>query len=48
MSVSTSPEMTRNRSSRCCMALRTEPAVPRGFSSVAYTICTPNSLPSPK
>ena len=30
MSVSTSPEMTRNRSSSSSMALRTEPAVPSG------------------
>ncbi len=35
MSVSTSPEMTRNRSSSTSMALRTEPAVPSGCSSVA-------------
>jgi hypothetical protein len=35
MSVSTSPEITRNRSVRCSMALRTEPAVPSGASSVA-------------
>ena len=35
MSVSTSPEMTRNRSSSSSMALRTEPAVPSGDSSVA-------------
>ena len=48
MSVSTSPEMTRNRSSSSSMALRTLPAVPRGVSSVAYTIFTPNSEPSPK
>ena len=35
MSVSTSPEITRKRSSSSSMALRTEPAVPRGVSSVA-------------
>ena len=35
MSVSTSPEMTRNGSVSSSMALRTEPAVPRGDSSVA-------------
>ena len=35
MSVSTSPEITRNRSSSSAMALRTEPAVPSGVSSVA-------------
>ena len=35
MSVSTSPEITRNRSSSWSMALRTEPAVPSGVSSVA-------------
>ena len=34
-SVSTSPEMTRNRSSSSSIALRTEPAVPSGVSSVA-------------
>ncbi len=35
MSVRTSPEMTRNRSSSSSRALRTEPAVPSGVSSVA-------------
>ena len=30
------------------MALRTEPAVPSGVSSVAYTMRTPKSEPSPK
>ena len=35
MSVSTSPEITRNRSSSTSMALRTLPAVPSGVSSVA-------------
>ena len=35
MSVRTSPEMTRKRSVSCSRALRTEPAVPRGVSSVA-------------
>ena len=35
MSVSTSPEMTRKRSSSCSRALRTDPAVPSGVSSVA-------------
>ena len=35
MSVSTSPEMTRNGSVNSSMALRTDPAVPSGFSSVA-------------
>ncbi len=35
MSVRTSPEMTTNRSSSSSRALRTEPAVPRGVSSVA-------------
>ena len=35
MSVSTSPEMTRNRSVSSSRALRTEPAVPSGDSSVA-------------
>ena len=35
MSVSTSPEITRKRSSSSSMALRTEPAVPSGVSSVA-------------
>ena len=34
MSVRTSPEMTRKRSSSWSMALRTEPAVPSGVSSV--------------
>jgi hypothetical protein len=48
MSVSTSPEMTRKRSFSTSMALRTLPAVPSGVSSVAYTIFTPNSDPSPK
>ena len=33
MSVMTSPEMTRNRSSSCSAALRTEPAVPSGEGS---------------
>ena len=35
MSVRTSPEMTRKRSDNCSRALRTEPAVPSGVSSVA-------------
>ncbi len=35
MSVRTSPEMTRKRSVSCSRALRTEPAVPSGVSSVA-------------
>ena len=35
MSVSTSPEITRNVSSSSSAALRTEPAVPSGESSVA-------------
>ena len=35
MSVSTSPEMTRKRSSSSSRALRTDPAVPSGVSSVA-------------
>ncbi len=35
MSVSTSPEITKKRSSSSSMALRTEPAVPSGVSSVA-------------
>ena len=35
MSVRTSPEMTRNVSSSSAWALRTEPAVPSGVSSVA-------------
>ena len=35
MSVSTSPEITRKRSVSSSRALRTEPAVPRGDSSVA-------------
>ncbi len=35
MSVRTSPEMTRNRSSSSSRAFRTEPAVPRGVDSVA-------------
>ncbi len=48
MSVRTSPEITRNRSSSSSIALRTEPAVPSGVSSVAYTIRTPKSEPSPK
>ena len=48
MSVTTSPEMTRKDSDNSSMALRTEPAVPSGFSSVAYTIRTPNSEPFPK
>jgi hypothetical protein len=47
-SVSTSPEITRNGSSSSSLALRTEPAVPSGDSSVAYTMRTPNSDPSPK
>ncbi|GIU89178.1 MAG: hypothetical protein KatS3mg010_0277 [Acidimicrobiia bacterium] len=47
-SVSTSPEITRNVSSSSCIAFRTEPAVPRGDSSVAYRIRTPKSEPSPK
>ncbi len=49
MSVRTSPEITRNGSSlSSAMALRTDPAVPSGVSSVAYDIRTPNSEPSPK
>ena len=48
MSVTTSPEMTRNASVSSSMALRTEPAVPSGVSSVAYTMRTPNSEPLPK
>ena len=35
MSVMTSPLMTRKGSSSWAMALRTEPAVPSGVSSVA-------------
>ena len=35
MSVSTSPLITRNRSSSSSLALRTEPAVPSGVDSVA-------------
>ena len=48
MSVRTSPEMTRKRSSSSSRALRTDPAVPSGVDSVAYTMRTPNSEPSPK
>ena len=48
MSVNTSPEMTRKRSSNSWRALRTDPAVPSGVSSVAYTMRTPSSEPSPK
>ena len=48
MSVRTSPEITRKRSVSCSRALRTDPAVPSGDSSVAYTMETPSSLPSPK
>ncbi len=48
MSVRTSPEMTRNRSSSSSRAFSTDPAVPRGVSSVAYTMRTPSSEPSPK
>src|SRR4051812_4248489 len=48
MSVMTSPAMTRKRSSSSSRALRTEPAVPSGLSSVAYWMRTPNSDPSPK
>jgi hypothetical protein len=48
MSVSTSPEMTRKRSSSSSRALSTDPAVPSGVSSVAYTMRTPSSDPSPK
>ena len=35
MSVMTSPEITRNRSSRCSLAFRTDPAVPSGTGSSA-------------
>ena len=35
MSVRTSPEITRKRSVSCSRALRTDPAVPSGDSSVA-------------
>ncbi len=35
MSVRTSPEITRKRSSSSALALRTDPAVPSGVSSVA-------------
>jgi hypothetical protein len=49
MSVSASPEMTRKASSRRAVwALRTDPAVPSGLSSVAYDRCMPSSSPSPK
>jgi hypothetical protein len=47
-SVSTSPAITRNVSSSSSIALRTDPAVPSGVSSVAYRMRTPNSEPSPK
>ncbi len=48
MSVRTSPEITRKRSASSSRALSTEPAVPSGVSSVAYTMRTPSSEPSPK
>ena len=49
MSVSASPEMTRNGSSRSASwAFLTLPAVPSGVSSVAYWRLMPNSSPSPK
>ena len=48
MSVRTSPEITRKVSSSSSAAFRTEPAVPRGESSVAYRMVTPKSEPSPK
>ena len=49
MSVSASPEMTRNGSSRSASsAFFTLPAVPSGISSVAYCRLMPTSSPSPK
>ncbi len=49
MSVSASPEMTRNGSSRSSSsAFFTLPAVPSGASSVAYCRRMPTSSPSPK
>ena len=49
MSVSASPEMTRNASSlSSSSAFFTEPAVPSGVSSVAYRSDMPTSSPSPK
>ena len=49
MSVSASPEMTRNVSScSSSSAFFTEPAVPSGVSSVAYCSDMPTSSPSPK
>ena len=43
-----SPLMTRNVSSSSPSAFLTEPAVPSGVSSTAYSICMPNDDPSPK
>ena len=49
MSVSASPEITRNASSRSASsAFLTLPAVPSGISSVAYWRLIPKSSPSPK
>ena len=49
MSVSASPEMTRNGASRsAASAFLTLPAVPSGMSSVAYCRLIPHSSPSPK
>ncbi len=49
MSVSASPEMTRNGSSRSASsAFLTLPAVPSGISSVAYCRFIPKSSPSAK
>ena len=49
ISVSASPEITRNGSSRSASsAFFTLPAVPSGASSVAYWRLIPTSSPSPK
>ena len=48
MSVSASPEMTRNVSSSALLASRTEPAVPSGDSSTEYSMFMPSVSPSRK
>ena len=48
MSVTASPEITRNVSSRNRSAFLTLPAVPSGSSSVVYVSARSRSEPSPK
>ena len=43
----TSPQSNK-KSSVSCGILNNAPAVPKGWSSIKYSILTPNLLPSPK